>query len=140
MNAYMKNMNEADLHVAVVKYIRHNYPKAILVPGLGEYQGTKELRIECWQKGYTKGQPDLLILNSSMGDGVRGLAIEFKTPKGTGEVSIEQLRFLARLRKQGWIAQVCSNYNFAVYIVDTYFKLISNDDDFLPSCDDNDVS
>ena len=75
-----------------------------------------------------------------MGDGVRGLAIEFKTPKGTGEVSIEQLRFLARLRKQGWLASVCQNYNVAVYIIDTYFKLISNDGDFLPSCDDNDVS
>ena len=86
MNAYMKNMtdiiNETDLHVAVVKYIRENYPQAIIVPGLGEYQNTKELRLESWRKGYTKGQPDLLILNSSMGDGVKGLAIEFIESQG----------------------------------------------------------
>ena len=107
------------------------------MPGLGAYQNTKELRVECWKKGYTKGQPDLLILNSSVGDGVRGLAIEFKTPKGTGEVSLEQMRFLARLRKQGWLALVCSKHNFAVYIIDTYFMLISNDDDCRLSCDDN---
>ena len=43
-------------------------------------QNIKELRVECWKKGYTKGQPELLMLNSCMGDGLKGLAMEFKTP------------------------------------------------------------
>ena len=139
MNAYMTDMtdiiNETDLHVAVVKYIRENYPQAIIVPGLGEYQNTKELRLECWKKAYTKGQPDLLIPNSSMGDGAKGLAIEFKSPKGTNEASLEQKRFLARLRKQGWLAGVCDNYEKAIFYIKTYFKFISSDDDCQPSSD-----
>ena len=93
-------MNETDLHVAVVKYIRDHHPYAILVAGLGEYQNTEELRLECWRKGYTKGQPDQMICNPNQQ--YVGFAIEFKSPTGLGELSLAQKRYLARLRKQGW--------------------------------------
>ena len=61
MHEYFKS--ETDLHMAVVKFIKENYPSAILVAGLGEYQNTEDLRLECWKKRFRKGQPDLMILN-----------------------------------------------------------------------------
>ena len=71
-----------DLHVEVVKFIREKYPQAVLLPGLGEFQDTGDVRIKAWQKGYTSGQPDLLILYPSANTNDIGLAIEFKHPSG----------------------------------------------------------
>ena len=55
--------NETDLHCKVVHLIRNYYPKALTVTGLGESQDTPSKRINSWKKGYTKGQPDLMVLN-----------------------------------------------------------------------------
>ncbi|CAB3982657.1 Hypothetical predicted protein [Paramuricea clavata] len=74
-------INETDLHHTVVSYIRNNYPKAVIVPGLGGYQDTVPKRCDAWKKGYKGGQPDLIIENP-MGE-YTGFAIEFKSPKGT---------------------------------------------------------
>ncbi|CAB3980251.1 Hypothetical predicted protein [Paramuricea clavata] len=69
-------INETDLHHTVVSYIRNNHPKAVIVPGLGEYQDTVSKRCDAWKKGYKGGQPDLIIENP-MGK-YTGFAIEFK--------------------------------------------------------------
>jgi prophage antirepressor-like protein len=72
-------INETDLHYAVVSYIRNNHPKAVIIPGLGEYQDTESKRCDAWRKGYKGGQPDLIIENP-MGKYI-GFAIELKSPK-----------------------------------------------------------
>jgi len=71
--------NEFDLHVAIVKFIREKYPEAVIVPGLGEFQDTDDLRIKSWQKVYSFGQPDLLILNLRPTTTV--LPLSFNTPR-----------------------------------------------------------
>jgi len=113
-------INETDLHTSVVKFIRENYPSAILVAGLGEYQNTKDLRVDCWKKGYQKGQPDLMILNKNFH--FSAFAIEFKSPKGTGELSLEQKRYLARLRKQNWKTMVSNDYVEIIIELTKYFE------------------
>ena len=55
--------NENDLHHKVVDFLRTLYPNALMAPGLGEFQDTQWRRIKSHRKGYTKGQPDLLIFN-----------------------------------------------------------------------------
>ena len=55
--------NETDLHYKVVDLIRKYYPDSILVVGLGENQDTEDKRPDSYKKGYTCGQPDLLVLN-----------------------------------------------------------------------------
>ena len=70
--------NETDLHCKVVHLIRNYYPKALIVAGLGENQDTPSKRIASWKKGYTKGQPDLMVLNYHKD--YNGLCIEFKYP------------------------------------------------------------
>ena len=55
--------NETDLHYKVVDLIRRYYPDTILVAGLGENQDTDDKRLDSYKKGYTRGQPDLVVLN-----------------------------------------------------------------------------
>ncbi len=72
--------NETDLHYKVVEFIRTNYPHIMMLPGLGEYQKTSDLRKDAWGKGYIGGQPDVVILNSHKT--LNGFALEIKTPNG----------------------------------------------------------
>ena len=57
-------LNETDLHCKVVSLLRKFYPGCIMAPGLGELQFSPEKRVASYRKGYTSGQPDLLILNA----------------------------------------------------------------------------
>ncbi|CAB4019565.1 Hypothetical predicted protein [Paramuricea clavata] len=89
---HMRLINETDLHYAVVEYLKKYHPKALILPGLGEYQDTSQKRCDAWKKGYTSGQPDLTIVTPS--NGFNGFAIELKTPKGTGEVRDNQVAWI----------------------------------------------
>ena len=84
---------ESDLHKAVVKYIRNNLPKfIILIPGLGEFQRNEILKRSAFQKGYRPGSPDLIILTPN-GE-YNGLAIEFKNPNKKLGLRDNQKEFL----------------------------------------------
>ena len=73
--------NATDLHKKVVEFIRNCLqPRAIIIPGLGEYQFNSGIRCQCYDKGYLGGQPDLLIINTHRYH--QGLALELKTPTG----------------------------------------------------------
>jgi hypothetical protein len=99
--------NELDLHKAVVVYLRQHYPDLLIAPGLGELQRTPEMRKEAWCKGYSGGQPDLLIPMRS--GRYAGFALELKTPRGTGQLSHKQTFWLAQLDKFGWKTLVSNN-------------------------------
>ena len=92
--------NERDLHTALCKYARDHYPNVRISPGLGEMQTTSERRLECWRKGYQRGQPDLIVHQRS--GNFSGLVIELKTPRGTGVVSPEQRRWLDDMARAGY--------------------------------------
>lgn len=113
-------LNEQDLHLKVVEYIRTFHPSAILVPGLGENQDTHEKRVLCWRKGYTRGQPDLLILNRH--SRYVGLAVEFKTPAWEREASEAQLTFMEQLRRAGYRCVVSNDYDELLTEILTYFQ------------------
>jgi len=91
---------EADLQKAVVNYLRSKYPHIYFTASLGELQDTQWKRINSFQMGYQKGTPDLLIFYRNKK--YTGLAIEFKTPSGTGKVSMDQLARLQSLKGQQW--------------------------------------
>ena len=73
--------NETTLHYKVVDLIRKYYPDTILVAGLGENQDTEDKRLDPYKKGYTRGQPDLMVLNYHKD--YKGLCIEFKSASYT---------------------------------------------------------
>jgi len=105
---------EFDLHVETVRFIREKYPEALLVPGLGEFQVTSELRQVAWLKGYTSGQPDLLILSPSHDFHYSGFAIEFKHPNGKMKASAKQLLFLGSLKSAGFKTLVSHDFKEVV--------------------------
>ena len=80
--------NETDLHYKVVDLIRRYYPDSILVAGLGENQDTDDERLDSYKKGYTRGQPDLMILDYHKD--YKGFCIEFKSPTNNYHVSETQ--------------------------------------------------
>jgi len=91
--------DETDLHKKVIEFIRKYAPDAVIIPGLGEYQFNTTLRTNCYDKGYTGGQPDILIVNSHRYH--QGLALEFKTPTGKGIISTKQTEYLKKLETSG---------------------------------------
>ena len=76
--------NETDLHYKVVDLIRRYYPDTILVAELEENQDAEDKRLDSYKKGYTRGQPDLLVLDYHKD--FKGLGIEFESPAGNYRV------------------------------------------------------
>jgi hypothetical protein len=113
-------LNETDLHRKVIDFIRKYYPQAIIIPGLGELQHTSTMRIDAWQKGYKGGQPDILLANKS--HEFIGLAIELKTPAGTGVVSDNQQIFLNRLEEAGYYVIISNDYDEILMTIVGYFQ------------------
>ncbi|CAB3976691.1 anti-repressor [Paramuricea clavata] len=114
-------INETDLHNVIVSYIRDNYPEAVILPGLGEYQDTVSKRCDAWKKGYKGGQPDLIIENP-MGK-YKGFAIEFKSPKGTGVISDKQDIWFRKLRGIGYMTMVSDDLVKTCIRINEYFSL-----------------
>ena len=108
-NNQMALFNETDLHESVVKFLRDHFPGIPIIVGLGELQTTEALRLASWAKGYTKGQPDLLIPVRS--GRFSGLAIELKTPAYFREPAAAQQVFLDKLAAEGYDVLVSSSYN-----------------------------
>ena len=77
-----------------------------MVAGLGENQDTSSKRIDSWKKGYTKGQPDLMIVNYHKD--YNGLCIEFKSPTNIYQISDAQRERKERY-KENWYKFILSN-------------------------------
>ena len=56
--------------------------------GLVENQDTQDKRLDSYKKGYTRGQPDLMVLNYHKD--YKDLCIEFKSPTNNYYVSEAQ--------------------------------------------------
>ena len=87
-NKQISITNEKELHYKVVSFIRNYLKEPIIIPGLGEYQTSSNIRCDAYNKGFTGGQPDIMLLNYH--NKYKGLCIEFKTPTGKGIVSENQ--------------------------------------------------
>ena len=112
--------NETDLHNKVVEYLRSRYPHANIVPGLGEFQDSSWKRCNGYRKGYSKGQPDLLILNQN--SEYAGLCFELKTPSGRGVFRNEQREWLEKLALQNFKCFVSNSYEDITRQIDLYFS------------------
>ena len=115
-------MSENDLHYKVIHFIRTYWKEAVIVAGLGELQDTSAKRIESWKKGYTKGQPDILILCRTRCHSC--LAIELKTPRGCGITSEEQEAFLQALKKNRYETLLSNSYDDIVVKIIEYREAV----------------
>ena len=113
-------LNETNLHYKVVEFTRRFYPDTIIIAGLGENQDTPGKRIDSKRKGYTKGQPDIILANPRKG--FTGFAIELKTPKGCGTVTPEQKNMLTRLEKEGYKTLLSNDYDTVIREICLYME------------------
>ena len=115
------NINtEYGLHKKVVNFIRNNYPKAILLPTLGENQINGNMRIKSYNMGYQKGACDLFIGNMHLK--YSGFAIEFKTPTGYGKLSEEQEMMLQEYENNNYKILVSNDYDEIIKEIILYFQ------------------
>jgi hypothetical protein len=113
-------INEFDLHAKIIDFIRRFHDDANIIAGLGENQTTDKLRIESWQKGYTRGQCDILLANRHKK--YTGFAIELKSPVGWGVVSQDQKKFLERLEGAGYKTLISNDYDEVIVQIMEYFR------------------
>jgi len=123
-NNQVQLINETDLHYKIVEFIRKRYPDVVLIAGLGELQTSSESRIDAWRKGYTKGQPDLMLPVKGPGR-KNGLALELKSPGWQAEASEHQKAFLRKLEEQGWQIKVSNCYEDLLFEVRDYLDKAS---------------
>ena len=112
--------NETDLHYKVVDLIRKYYPDSILVAGLGENQDTADKRLDSYKKGYTRGQPDLMILDYQKD--CKGLCIEFKSPTNDYHVSEAQKEMKKKYVNNGYAFVLSNDYNRICMKIHDYMK------------------
>ena len=111
--------NEKELHYKVVQLIRNYYPDFILVAGLGENQDTEDKRLDSYKKGYSRGQPDLMILDFHKD--YQGLCIEFKSPTNNYEVSESQLKMKEKYIKNNYAFILSNDYDKISKLIHKYF-------------------
>ena len=109
-NKMFKIENEMDLHCKVVHLIRNYYPNSIMVAGLGENQDTPSKRIDSWKKGYTKGQPDLMIVYYHKD--YNGLCVEFKSPTNIYQISDAQIEMKERYKENCYKFILSNDYDY----------------------------
>ena len=110
---------EFDLHKKVVNFIRNHYPKALLNATLGENQINSDMRLRSYNLGYQKGSPDLIIQN--LHKVYSGFAIEFKSPRGYGELSEHQNVMLQEYTNNGFKVLVSNDYDEIIKEIIHYF-------------------
>ena len=111
--------SEYDLHKKVVNYIRNHHPKALLNATLGENQINSDMRLRSYNMGYQKGSPDLIIQN--LHKVYSGFVIEFKNPKGNGQLSEDQKVILQEYKNNGFKVLVSNDYDEILEEIIHYF-------------------
>ena len=113
-------MDERNLHIEVISYIRNNHPNAILCAGLGELQDSSTERIEAYKKGYMKGQFDITILKNHKK--YNFLAVELKSPTGLGSLSSQQKNMADIYKLNNGQVLISNNYDEIILTIHEYFK------------------
>ena len=112
--------NETDLLYKVVDLIRKYYPDSILVASLGENQDTEDKRLDSYKKGYSRGQPDLLVLNYHKD--YKGLGIEFKNLTGNCYISEAQKEMKKKYLNNGYAFVLSNDYDRICKNIHDYMK------------------
>ena len=112
--------NETDLHVKVVSFLKKRYPHSLFTVTLGENQDTAFKRVDSFKKGYLRGSPDLIINN--LHKHYSGFAIEMKSPKGNGVLSLDQSMMLRQYQNNGFKTLVRNDYDHIIEQIIEYFR------------------
>ena len=103
-----------------MSYIRRNYPRVLITPGLGEIQTTHFSRLDSKPKGYRKGQPDL-ELTCKDGDRTDIITIELKNHNGSNSLSIHQEEYIELLHDMNVKTYTNTNYADIIDFIDSHY-------------------
>ena len=120
INNQMMIMNESNLHMSVVNYLRKYYPDVLFNASLGELQDTSEKRIESYQKGYKSGFQDIIIYEHNTS--YNGFTIEFKSPNGKGVISEKQLDMNEKMQNRGYKTLISDSYDDICIEINKYLS------------------
>ena len=112
--------SEKDLHYKIVSFIRDKYPEALLIAGLGELQTTSYLRCDAYNKGYSSGQCDLMLMNPTRL--YTSLCIEFKSPTGKYQVSEAQLNMKEKYERSRCKYILSNSYEDLIHEITIYME------------------
>ena len=111
-------MSEERLQIAVVKYIKLQYPKVRFCASLGGiYTGPRQAA-KAKRTGYSRGFPDLQITEPRKG--FHGLFIEIKTHKGT--TTQVQKEWIKDLQERGYKAEIAKGLPEILNLIDDYLQ------------------
>lgn len=127
-------MKEIEIQVALIKYLRLQYPKALynaaqVLSAIPLDKGKYAQKMKA--AGNTSGWPDILIAEAR--GGFHGLFIELKSEtakvflKRSGKPATphiaKQIETLEALRERGYKAELCIGFDAAKKVLDDYFSL-----------------
>ena len=111
---------EDELHYRVISFVKRCCTGILLCAGLGELCDTKEKGIDARNKGYTKGEPDIKILN--LHARFSGFCIELKAERYGGILSESQSQVLKRYKLNGYKTLVSDDYDLVVVEIMNYMS------------------
>lgn len=114
---------EDALTIQVSDYIRYQYPKAFFTHIANERRTSPMHGAKLKKMGVRAGLPDILIFSQkwvSTNVMLAGVAIELKVKPNKPTES--QITALETLKKNGWVTDVCYDFETAKYVIDQYFN------------------
>jgi hypothetical protein len=113
-------MNEFDLQVHIVSYLRKYHPNVLFTSTHGELQDTSHKRIISKMKGYCRGIPDLNIMEIT--EQYKGFFLELKSPTLKGVISPDQQNIIDQLKLRGYKCLVIDDYDDAIREINGYIS------------------
>ncbi len=126
----MRNYRETEIQMALCKYCRLKYPKALFNVDLSGMNLSKTQSGQAKVMRSGKGFPDFMLYEPK--GQYHGLFIELKAEgiklykesrEPTTDHVIEQLAMIDELKKRGYQAMICIGLDHAMIALDTYMKL-----------------
>lgn len=111
-------MKEWQFQIAVVTYVRLQFPKALLIHPVNEGKRSAFSGGVAKKMGMVPGTPDLLFLENMRG--YKGMAMELKV--GKNPPSQKQLEQLEIYQSKGWSCHVVRDIDSAIKLIDWYLK------------------
>jgi len=115
----VKEGSEASVQMAIVKYLRFQYPFALYSATAGGVRTSFMQSTRLKMTGYVAGVPDLLIFEPC--NGFHGLMIEVKRDSKSYATK-EQKEWIEKLNERGYSAHVAKSFEDAKLIIDRYFE------------------
>ena len=111
--------NELKVQIAVVNWIKYNFPEMLYCASAGGMRTTLSVAKKMKASGYVKGVPDLQLMQPT--NKHHGMFIELKADKRSYATK-EQKEWIAKLNNRGYYAVICKGFDDAIEQITGYLN------------------